>query len=430
LYAAAVSVSTVIRSGIARGFGSIPLEAAPQMDAQTHVATFGRRMLAEWPLEPGLTYLNHGTVGVTPRRMLAAQQQIRDEIERQPSRFLLRELTAVAMGARHTGKPRLRAAAEAVAAELGARGDDLVFVDNATTGANAVFRSLPFSAGDEILVTDFGYGGVTRAAMFAARERGAAIRSVAMPYSPPSDQAIIEACCAAVGPDTRLLVIDHITSQTALILPVAAIAARMQERGVAVLVDGAHAPGAIAVDIPALGVDWYVANLHKWMWVPRSSGVLWARPERQRSLHAAVISWGLDQGFTGEFDAPGTRDPSAHLTAPAAIAFMRELGGAAVRSYNHALAWGAAQRLAEKWGTSFDTPESMIGTMASVPLPEAAGSTAEQASALRDALLFEDRIEVQVSAFRERLYARVSAQIYNEMADVDLLADAVARRVR
>jgi isopenicillin-N epimerase len=400
------------------------------MDTQMHVAAFGRRMLSEWPLAPDVIYLNHGTVGVTPVRVLAAQRRICDEIERQPSRFMLRELTAVAVGVRLSGPPRLRAAAEAVAALLGARGDDLVFVDNATAGANAVFRSFPLAPGDEILVTDFGYGGVTRAAAFAARERGASVRAITMPYPPHSDDELVDACAAAVAPNTRLLVIDHITSQTALIMPVAAIAARVKARGVAVLVDGAHAPGAIAVDIPSLGVDWYVANLHKWLWVPRSSGILWASPERQGNLHPAVISWGLDQGFTAEFDSPGTRDPSPHLAAPEAIAFMRELGMEAVRSYNHALAFSGGHRLAERWGTSFDAPEAMIGTMATVPLPPQMGSTAQEASALRDGLLFEDRIEVQVFAFRDRLYARISGQIYNELADIDRLADALVKRMK
>jgi isopenicillin-N epimerase len=195
-----------------------------------------------------------------------------------------------------------------------------------------------------------------------------------------------------------------------------------------VLVEGAHAPGAISVDIPSLGVDWYVANLHKWLWVPRSSGILWAAPERQRDVHPVVASWGLDLGFTAEFDAPGTRDATQHLTAPAAIAFMRELGVDAVRSYNHTLAWSGAQRLASAWGTSIAAPESMIGVMATVPLPEKLGTTAEDAARLRDALLFEENIEVQVSALGGRLYVRVSAQIYNEMSDIDRLSEAVLKR--
>lgn len=388
---------------------------------------FGQAMRAEWPLDQDITYLNHGTVGVTPCCVLAAQQAIRDEIERQPSRFLLRELTKVVVGQPRSEKPRMRQVADVVAEFLGVRGDDLVFVDNATTGANAVLRSFPFEPGDEILVTDHGYGGVTNAATFAARQRGATVRTATMPYPIRSADQIADACVAAIGPRTRLAVIDHIAAHSALVFPLAEIAKRFHERGVAVLADGAHAPGAIPLDIPSLGVDWYVGNLHKWMWVPRASAILWASPDRQPDVHPAVTSWGLDQGFTTEFDLPGTRDPSPHLTAPAALAFMRELGVEAVQCYNHSLAWEGARRLAQRWNTEFVTPESMVGTMATVMLPQAAGSTVDEAAKLRDRLLFDDRIEVQMHASEGRLHARISAQIYNDMADIDRLAEAVLR---
>ncbi len=391
--------------------------------------TFGSAIRPEWPLDPDIVYLNHGTVGVTPRRVSAAQQAIRDDIERQPARFMLRELTAATFGGASIARPRMRTAAAAVAEFLGARGEDLVFVDNTTTGANAVLRSFPLEPGDEILVSDLGYGGVTNAARHAARARGATVRTVNLPYPVRASGQIVDAFENAVGPRTRLAIVDHITSASALILPLADIAARLHERGVAVLADGAHAPGAIPLDIPSLGADWYIANLHKWLWVPRSSGILWAGPERQRNLHPAVVSWGLDEGFTREFDAPGTRDPSPHLAAPAAIAFMRELGVDAVRAYNHSLAWNGARQLADRWDTPFETPESMIGCMATIALPEALGTTSAEAGALRDALLFEERIEAPVHAFRDRLYVRVCAQVYNESAEIERLGDSIAARV-
>ncbi|HEX4955304.1 MAG TPA: aminotransferase class V-fold PLP-dependent enzyme [Thermoanaerobaculia bacterium] len=390
--------------------------------------SFGPAMLPDWPLEAGVTYLNHGTVGVTPKRVLAAQQAIRDEIERQPSRFLLRELTEIGVGVPRPERPRMRVAAAEVAAFLGCRGEDLVFVDNATTGANAVLRSFPFEPGDEVLVTDLGYGGVTNAARYAVRERDAVLRTIEMPWPLTSPEQAIETIEAALEPSTRILLIDHVTAESALLLPLAAIAERCRARGVAVLADGAHAPGAIALDISSLGVDWYFGNLHKWGWVPRSSGILWAAPERQASLHPPVISWGLDLGLSAEFDLLGTRDPSAHLAAPAALALMRELGVEAVRAYNHRLAWEGAQLLAERWGSSFETPETMIGTMATVALPARLGGTREEANRLRDALLFADGIEVQVHATRGRLYVRISAQVYNDLGDVERLAAAVARR--
>ena len=393
------------------------------------MSQFGNAIRPEWPLDADVTYLNHGTVGVSPLRVLAAQQAIRDEIERRPSHYLLRELTSIGVGRPRADKPRMRLAADTVAEFVGARGDDVVFVDNATTGANAVLRSFPFEPGDEILVTDLGYGGVTNAALFAARERGATVRTAVMPYPARSPAQLVDACIGAIGPRTRLAVIDHITSHSALVMPLVAIAAQCRARGVAVLADGAPGPGAIPLDIPSLGVDWYVGNLHKWMWVPRSSGILWASPERQRGLHPAVISWGLDQGFTAEFDLPGTRDPSSHLSAPLAIAMMRELGVEAIMQHNHLLALNGARHLARRWGTSFETPEELIGTMATVALPEAAGRTADDAAGVRDRLLFEDRIEVQVHAYQDRLHARISAQVYNTLDDVERLAEAVTTLV-
>jgi isopenicillin-N epimerase len=254
------------------------------------------------------------------------------------------------------------------------------------------------------------------------------VRMVQIP-DPPRPESILETIEAAIGPRTRMVVVDHVSSESALLLPVAEIVARCRARGVRVLVDGAHAPGAIDLQIPSVGADWYIANLHKWAFAPRSSGILWAPPERQSTLHPTVISWGLDQGFTVEFDLVGTRDPSCHLAAPFGLAFQRELGIDALRRYDHGLAWNGAALLAEHWGTRFEVPESMIGTMATVPLPERAGGDSERARRLRDALLFEDKIEVQLHAWRGRVWTRISGQVYNDEGDVERLAEAVLRRI-
>ena len=390
--------------------------------------TFGRHLRGEWLLDPAITYLNHGTVGATPRRVLEAQRAIQDEVERQPSRYLLRELAAISSGYPGGGRPRMRVAADAVGAFIHASGDDVVFVDNATTGANAVMRSFPFEPGDELLISDLGYGGVNNAARYAARERGAILRTVVI--EPPfRADAIVDAFERALTPRTRLAVVDHISADTALLLPLAAIADRLHRHGVAVLADGAHAPGSIPLDVPSLGCDWYTANLHKWAFVPRSSGFLWTAPERQAMTHAPVISWGLDQGYTTEFDLVGTRDPSPHLAAPAAFAFIEELGGLpAMHAYMHELAWNGASLLAARWGTPLDTPRELLGAMVTVMAPEHAGGTAEDASVLRDRLLLDEGIEVKVHAYRGRVHLRVSAQVYNEIADFEQLAHAVARR--
>jgi isopenicillin-N epimerase len=391
--------------------------------------SFGRQQLGEWPLDPTVTYLNHGTVGVAPRRVLAAQQALRDEMERQPSQFLLRAVSGL-VGAPTDRPTRLREAASTVARFVGARPADLVFVDNATTGANAVLRSFPLKRGDEVLMTDHHYGAIGHAARFIAGERKASVTLVQVPYPAFDRAALVTAVRAAIGPRTKLAILEHITAESALILPLAELAAICRERGVAVLVDGAHAPGVLPLDLPALGVDYYTANLHKWACAPRSCGFLWAREARQANLHPTVISWGLGRGFTSEFDWVGTRDPTPWLAAPEGLEFLREIGWSALSAYNHGLAWSGANMLADRWGTSLTCDEASIGFMVAVPLPPALGSTAEDAARLRDALLFDDRIEVQVHASHGQLWARLSAHVYNEWSDVERLADAVVARTR
>jgi isopenicillin-N epimerase len=390
--------------------------------------TFGRSMLEHWLLDPEITYLNHGTVGAPPRRVLQAQQALRDEMERQPSRFVLRELHG------HQPMPwrresRLREAIGRVAPFLGCRPEDLVFVPNVTTGLNAVLRSVPLGPGDEVVITDLGYGAVALAAGVVTREHGATLRMVEMPYPPRDAGDVVAAIARALHSHTRLVVVDHVTAQSALVLPVAAIVAACHARGVPVLVDGAHAPGSIALDIPATGADWYAANLHKWAHAPRACGIVWARPEHQATLRHPVVSWGSGLGFHAEFEYQATSDPTNYLAAPEGIALLREWGFDAVLSYMHGLSREAARLLTDRWGTTLEAADDMIGAMVTVPLPDGAGATADEAARLRTALLVEDRIEVQLHAWRGRLWARVSAQVYNDRADITRLADAVCRRL-
>lgn len=390
------------------------------------MSNFGRSMLEHWLLDPDCTYLNHGTVGAPPRRVLQVQQTLRDEIERQPARFMLRELNGEhAMPWRTVS--RLREASDKVAAFVGARPDDLVFVPNVTTGMNAVLGSLPLGPGDEVVITDMAYGAITLTAQAVCEHSGAVLRTVHLEHPIHDAAAVVEPIVAALTAHTRLVVVDHITARTALVLPVAAIAAACHARGVPVLVDGAHAPGAIALDIPSLGVDWYAANLHKWAHAPRGCGILWAAPARQAVVHYPVVSWGRNRGFRDEFEHTPTADPTSYLAAPEGIAMLREWGFDACVAYMHGLAWEAAARLTARWGTSFEIPRHMVGTMVTVPLPEEAGATEADAERMRLQLLVEDRIEVPLYAWSGRLWVRVSAQIYNDQADIARLADAVVR---
>ena len=391
--------------------------------------TFGRSFLAHWWLDPAITYLNHGTVGATPRVVLETQQAWQRRIEAQPAAFLFRELMRVT--ADEPGAPRLllRQAADAVAEFVGARGDDLVFVDNASTGINAVLRSIALQPGDEIVVLDQAYGAVIKAAEFVARGAGARVVVVATPFPVQGDpiEAYVDAVERALTPRTRLAILDHISSNTALTLPVAAMTARCKARGVPVLVDGAHAPGAIALDIASLGADWVVGNLHKWAFAPRACGFLWVAPAHRAAIHPPTISWGLDVGLAQEFDWTGTRDPSAMLSAPAGLAFMRDvLGIDAMRTWNHDLVWRMASELSARWGQPFTTPESMVGCMASVALPARIDALGESAApALKDWLFLERRIEAQVLAINGHVCVRLAAQVYNDERDYERLAQAI-----
>jgi isopenicillin-N epimerase len=197
---------------------------------------------------------------------------------------------------------------------------------------------------------------------------------------------------------------------------------------VATLVDGAHVPGMLPLDIPSLGADFYTGNLHKWAMTARPLGILWASPERRSELHPAVISWGYGKGLAAEFDLLGTRDPSPALSAPAGLEFLRELGLEAMREWNHRLAWDAARALTDHWGTALPAPESMYGSMVTIPLPERLDPAPLAVEALRTALLYEDRIEAQMQSFRGRAWLRLAAQVYNEPADFERLRDAIDRR--
>ena len=374
-------------------------------------AAFGAALRPEWPLDPAVTYLNHGGYGVTPNAVLQEQEVWRRRIERNPTHFFAEELPGL-----------LRQAATALAGHLGVRGEDVVFVDNATTGCNAVLRALDFVPGDEILITSLAYGAIAKAARHVASRGGARLVEAEIPLPVADDAAIIAAVAARLGPRTRLAIFDHVASHSALVLPVADLARLARGAGARVLIDGAHAPGLVPLDPAATGADWYVGNCHKWLMAPRGCGFLWAEPPLQRLIHPLAISHGYGAGFIAEFDWTGTRDPTPFLALPAALAFHRRLGGEALMARNTVLARAAARGLAEGWRTGLGGPESSFAAMATVRLPLAGEASPERALALRRRLADEHRIEVAVNAESGALWLRLAVQAYNEPADYQRLA--------
>jgi isopenicillin-N epimerase len=365
----------------------------------------------EWALEPGIAYLNHGGFGLTPNLVLAAQDAWRARIERDPTRFLTFELEEL-----------LRDATAVVAPAVGAAPEDLVFVENATSGLNAVLRGIELEAGDEILMTSLAYPAIRKAALYAASRVGARLVEAEVKLPLAGDADILRAVAARLTKRTRLAVFDHIASHSALVMPAAALTRLAREAGAAVMIDGAHAPGMIPLDVAAIGADWYVGNLHKWFFAPRSCGFLWAARSVQAATHPLAISHGYTEGFRAEFEWTGTRDATAALAAPAGIDFHRRLGGADLMARNQTLVHEAAAGLVRDWGTEAIAPLSSFASMAVVRLPLGGEATAARAGTLMRELDERHHIAAAVVALAGALWVRVSAQAYNDAADYRRLA--------
>jgi isopenicillin-N epimerase len=266
------------------------------------------------------------------------------------------------------------------------------------------------------------YGAIGNTLRFHAERAGARVVKVQVPVPFTDPEPLLAALRAALNGRTRLAVLDHVTSAGATVLPAAAMAKACREAGVPVAIDGAHALGMLDLDVPAVGADYYVGNLHKWAFAARGAAVLWAAPERQGALHPVALSHYLGQGFTAEFDYYGTRDNSAWLAAPAALEYLQALGPAAVRSHNNALADQAGRMLAEAWGSELSAAAEFRASMASVRLPNGRGGDRQAGRRLATRLTNEHGITLGVLTMEDGLWIRVSAQVYNELSDYEGIA--------
>ncbi|MCA9971821.1 MAG: aminotransferase class V-fold PLP-dependent enzyme [Anaerolineales bacterium] len=369
-------------------------------------------------LDPNVIFLNHGSFGATPRPVFEAYQAWQRRLEWQPVQFLVEELP-----------PLLAEARQALGAFVNADAADLVYVPNATFALNVVARSLALGPDDEVLTTDLEYGACDNVWQFLSQKRGFGIVRQPLPYPFPPPAELAAQLWHGVTPRTKVIFLSHITSATALTLPVADICRRARAAGILTIVDGAHAPGQIPLDLRQIGADFYFGNLHKWLCAPKGAAFLHTRRERQALIEPLVVGWGWGPGRMLSFGSDyldgqqwlGTNDLSAYLAAPAAMAFQAEHDWTAVRARCHALLQDALRRIAALTGLPSPYPDAAAYCqMAVAPLPPIADLPAFKAR-----LLADYRIEIPCTVWGERPFLRLSIQGYNTEAEVGALVNAL-----
>ena len=380
-------------------------------------------MKHEFLLDPDIVFLNHGSYGACPREVVAALQGWQDEMERNPVQFLGRRSASL-----------LRESRETLANYLGAQADDLVYVPNATTAVNIVARSLALKPGDEVITTDLEYGACLATFERVCAAQGAHFKRVDIPLPFDATQ-FVDRMLGATSARTKVIFVSHITSATALILPVAALCQAARERGITTIIDGAHAPGQIDLNLADIGADFYTGNCHKWLSAPKGTAFLHARPEHHVALHSNVISWGylapasgpaVTDSFTGNtllerrMQWQGTRDLAAFLAVPAAIQFQAKRNWPTHRARCHTMAMALMHSVARRYNLAPIAQDQDFAQMAPMPVPH------RDALALKNRLFDDFRIEVPVTQHAGRCYVRVAVQAYNTAADLLALDEALS----
>lgn len=379
---------------------------------------------SHWRLDPSWTFLNHGSYGATPRVVLERQQALRHLMEEQPVAFMARHL-----------EPLLDRSRNALAALIGAAPADLALVANATTAVATVAASLRLKAGDELLTTSHVYNACRNILQQTAERAGARLVIAEVPF-PVADASQVEtALLAAVTDRTRFVLLDHITSATGLRFPVESLTARLESRGIRVMIDGAHAPLSTPLTVPALGASYYTGNCHKWLCAPKGAAFLWVAPALQDGLRPLVVSHGANSPRTDrsrfhlEFDWTGTSDATAQLCLPEAIDFMLSLhpeGITGLMAHNRSLLLAGRDHLCTRLGVAPAAPDNMLTSMATFMVPELLTRRFTAAS-LYDEITLKHRIELPIMSLGEGrpMLFRISAQAYNCMGDYERLADCL-----
>jgi isopenicillin-N epimerase len=374
-------------------------------------------------LDSNTVYLNHGSYGATPSTVFEIYQGLQLQLERDPVDFINNQLP-----------PLLKNARAALGRYLNANADDLVYVPNATFGLNVVAHALPLAPGDEVLTTDHEYGSINNLWSYVCRKRGASYRKQAVAFPVASDEAVIEEIWAGITPQTKVLFLSHITSSTALRLPVEALCKRARAAGIMTVIDGAHAPGQIALDLDMLGADFYIGNCHKWLCSPKGAAFLYTRRERQALIEPLVIGWGWGEERKPSSDSDyiqglqwlGTNDLSAYLAVPEAIAFQARHDWVHVREDCHRMLATSLERAAELTGLSPLYPQQgrHYEQMAVFDLPHLRDLTA-----FNTRLYEHYRIQIPCMPWNGRQFLRISVQAYNSQADLDALFAALQQEL-
>lgn len=376
-----------------------------------------------WKIQEGVTYLNHGSFGPSPTPVLEARKEWIERLEREPMDFFVRQLS-----------DHLDYAADRLARFVGCSGDNLVFVPNATSGMNIVVENTHLEPDDEVLLTDHEYGAVVRIWGKACKQAGAMTVTARLPVPMTNPDEIVEAIFERVTARTRVLVVSHVTSQTAIILPVKEICERAREIGVRTVIDGPHAVAMVPDRIEFIPCDFYVASCHKWLCAPMGTGFLYVRSHFKQGLQPTTLSWGrslkgADPSWKDEFHWPGTFDPTGYLAIPAAIDFLQSFGIKKFREQTHAMAKEARGRFAKFGDGTMLAPDSpdWYGSMISIPLPAGTDSAAFPGAMhpLQSWLWDQHQIEVPLIHWKNRVLLRVSCHLYNKREDLDRLDAAL-----
>lgn len=374
--------------------------------------SLGRNIKKEWLLDEEITFLNNGSFGSVPKIILEEYEKLNRLIEKEPLEFFLRQYF-----------PMIRESAKKLANFVGVSSEDLVFVENATAGVNTILSSITplLNQDDEILYTNYVYPAVKNAIHYICKKTGAKAQEIIIPYPIEDNKIIINSIEEGLSRKTKIAVIDQIASSTSIILPIKDIVQICRANGTLILIDGAHSPGMIDLNIKDLNPDFFVGNCHKWLYTPKGTALLYCRKELQEFIHPLVISLDYEKGFTNEFDWVGTRNPASWLSVPKALEFYNSIGKQEIISYIHNLSIDASELLIQELNINMNLNRQLHGAMVSFPIENENISNKTNPNELRNLFYDKYRIEIPFFNFNGRILFRISAQIYNEFSDYEKL---------